>query len=368
MLKISPQKQKELAVKEFLDQYETKFEVVDAAIDLRTMGKNYENNLIPLSDIAKGISAQLGSPNFNPNKIAYWDNQPKIMLDCPIDKLMIHPAFQRDVKPGGVEKICKSYKNDIPGVLKCIKHPLFDVFCLWDDHHTTQARIQIGFTKFHIQYTELEPIEGETEEQATKRMIQKAGEMFLEANWKNKNKLERYDRHMVSVETFQKDACAIQKIADACDVKIKRASKNAGEVSHVKHVYDVYELKDPFTHQQGTYMPRTLKFMRTCYPKQKVDPIIMLCVGKIFATTHLETMQTLPPEFDDDLMQLLRSLGSAEKIQKLIKESYENFFGGETSHPVMVYSGLVNLINKHSTKGWMLGAPNVYWPMEEFDV
>ena len=67
MLRMSPQKQKELAVEEFLDQYETKFEVVDAAIDLRTMGKNYENNLIPLSDIGKGISAQLGSPNFNPN-------------------------------------------------------------------------------------------------------------------------------------------------------------------------------------------------------------------------------------------------------------------------------------------------------------
>ena len=45
MLRMSPQKQKELAVEEFLDQYETKFEVVDAAIDLRTMGKNYENNL-----------------------------------------------------------------------------------------------------------------------------------------------------------------------------------------------------------------------------------------------------------------------------------------------------------------------------------
>ena len=105
------------------------------------------------------------------------------------------------------------------------------------------------------------------------------------------------------------------------NVKIKRASKNAGEISHVKHVYDLFELKDPFTHQQGTYMPRTLKFMRTCYPKQKVDPIIMLCIGKIFATTHLETMQTLPPEFEDDLMQLLRSLGSAKRIQETASRS-----------------------------------------------
>ena len=117
-------------------------------------------------------------------------------------------------------------------------------------------------------------------------------------------------------------------------------------------------------------MPRTLKFMRTCYPKQKVDPIIMLCIGKIFATTHLETMQTLPPEFEDDLMQLLRSLGSAKRIQELIKASYKKHFGGKAADPIMVYSGLVNFINRKSTKGWMLGAPNTTWPMkeEEFNV
>ena len=61
-MKISPQQQKELRIKQFLEPYETKFEVVDAAIDLRTMAKNYKNELIPALDIMNGISAVLGEP------------------------------------------------------------------------------------------------------------------------------------------------------------------------------------------------------------------------------------------------------------------------------------------------------------------
>ena len=36
---------------------------------------------------------------------------------------------------------------------------------------------------------------------------------------------------MVALATSQTDAAIVQRIVDACDVKIKRASKNAGEIS-----------------------------------------------------------------------------------------------------------------------------------------
>lgn len=365
-MKISPQQQKELRIKQFLEPYETKFEVVDAAIDLRTMAKNYKNELIPALDIMNGISAVLGEPHIDEkNKNEYIKSRPKLYSKCPVEKIFLCPAFQRDVSPTHVQKIERAYDNDIPSVIKCIKHPMDDIFSPWDDSHTFNTQLRKGFTEFDVLYVDIGTIEGESYEDATKRMIKKAGHMFLQANDTNKRKLSRYDKHMVALATFQTDAVIVQRIVDACDVKIKRASKNAGEISHVKHVYDLYDLKDPDTHKKSAYMARTLKFYRRCYPKQVVDPILMLCIGQVFANTHMETMQPLPTEFEEEFIQILRNIGSGAKVQSEIKKSYIAYHGGEASHPVMVYSGLIHLINKYSTKDWMLGAPISHWEMND---
>ena len=83
MLKMSPQQQKELRIKQFLEPYETKFEVVDAAIDLRTMGKNYKNELIPALDIMNGISAVLGEPHIDEkNKNEYIMSDVLYVIVC----------------------------------------------------------------------------------------------------------------------------------------------------------------------------------------------------------------------------------------------------------------------------------------------
>ena len=70
----------------------------------------------------------------------------------------------------------------------------------------------------------------------------------------------------------------------------------------------------------------------------------------------LDTVELIM-EFEEEFIQILRNIGSGAKVQSEIKKSYIAYHGGEASHPVMVYSGLIHLINKYSTKDWMLGAP-----------
>ena len=65
---------KKARIKDWGQQFETEFDISGDAIDLRTMSENYDDGLIPVTDIADGIISVIGdsyAEGFDPRSEGY---------------------------------------------------------------------------------------------------------------------------------------------------------------------------------------------------------------------------------------------------------------------------------------------------------
>ena len=362
--KLSKTKQKEQRIKSFLSNYSIPFDMEDAAIDLRTMARNYNNGIIPNKDIGDAINAVLG-----PSAIPRCSIDPRNLgvpqfAWAPMDDVGIDPRFQRDVAPNHVEKIEVDFQPDMIIVPCAIKDPKTGKYLLWDGHHTTRVCERMGWTHIPVWYTEADIDDEHSLEEAEKILILKAGRSFLTINKKNKRPVSNYDAHMISVECGEAEAVTVQRIVDANNCQVKRASTKAGDISHIEHLYGSYDLVQASSGIKGIYLARSLKFHRDTWPKEEVRGIMMLAMARLFQQTELQTGKLLPPTFDTEFGAILKKVyGQSEKVHTRLKEQFENHFGSLGAHPVVVTSGLVLTYLKHGSK-FKLSQPEATYPVK----
>jgi len=363
--KVSKTKQKEQRIKNFLNNYAIPFDMEDAYIDLRTMALNYPTGIIPSKDITDGINAVLGAPGMprlsvDPRKL----NIPEFAW-VAMDDIGINPIFQRDIAPNHVAKIEVIFQADMIIVPCAIKDPVTGKFLLWDGNHTRQVCERMGWTHLPVWYTEAVIDDEHSLEEATKILILKAGKSFLTINKTGKRPCGNYDAHMISVECGDNEAVTVQRIVDANNCQVKRASTKEGDISHIEHLYGAYDLVQTSSGIKGIYLSRSLKFHRDTWPKEEVRGIMMLAMARLYQQTEMQTGKLLPPAFDTEFGDILKKklYGQSEKVHIRLKEQFEDHFGSLGAHPVVVTSGLVLTYLKHGTK-FKLAQPEATYPVK----
>jgi hypothetical protein len=363
--KVSKTKQKEQRIKNFLNNYAIPFDMEDAYIDLRTMAQNYPTGIIPSKDITEGINAVLGAPSMprlsvDPRKL----NIPEFAW-VAMDDVGINPIFQRDIAPNHVAKIEVIFQADMIIVPCAIKDPVTGKFLLWDGNHTRQVCERMGWTHLPVWYTEAVIDDEHSLEEATKILILKAGKSFLTINKTGKRPCGNYDAHMISVECGDAEAVTVQRIVDANNCQVRRASTKSGDISHIEHLYGAYDLVQASSGIKGIYLSRSLKFHRDTWPKEEVRGIMMLAMARLYQQTEMQTGKLLPPAFDTEFGDILKRklYGQSEKVHIRLKEQFEDHFGSLGAHPVVVTSGLVLTYLKHGTK-FKLAQPEATYPVK----
>lgn len=364
IFKLSKTKQKEQRIKAFLCNFKIQFDMEDAAIDLRTMSQNYTNGIIPNKDIGEALNAVLG-----PSAIPRCSVDPRLLgvpqfAWVPLDDIGIDPRFQRDVAPNHVEKIEVDFQPDMIIVPCAIKDPKTGKFLLWDGHHTTRVCERMGWTHIPVWYTEADVNDANSVAEAERILILKAGRSFLTINKKNKRPVSNYDAHMISVECGEPEAVTVQRIVDANNCQVRRASSKAGDISHIEHLYGAYDLVQASSGIKGIYLARSLKFHRDTWPKEEVRGIMMLAMARLYQQTELQTGTLLPTNFDIEFGNILKKVyGQSEKVHIRLKEQFESHFGSLGAHPVVVTSGLVLTYMKHGTN-FKISQPESTFPVQ----
>lgn len=364
-VKLSKTKQKEQRIRAFLSNYQTKFEMEDAAIDLRTMSQNYDNGLIPSASVTDAVNAVLGAPPMPRKSVDPRQLRVPKFAWVDVDDVAIDPRFQRDIAPNHVAKIEADFQADMIIVPCAIKDPVSGKYLLWDGNHTREVCERMGWTHIPVWYTEAKIDDKHSVDEAMKLLILHAGRSFLTINKKNKRPVSRYDEHMVRVECGEPESLAIQRIVDANNCQVKRTSTKAGDISHVEHLEASYDLVQTSSGIKGIYLSRALNFHRTTWPKEEVRGIMMLAMARLYHQTELETGVLLPPDFDAELGAILKKVyGMSESVHSGLKKQFETHFGSLAGHPQIVTSGLVLTYLKHNTKGFKLAAPESTYPVK----
>jgi len=359
---------KQQRIKAFLSKYSIQFDMDEAAIDLRTMAENYQDGIIPSLDITESVNAVLGLP-----PIARGSVDPRNSLNfpipqfawVPIDDVAIDPRFQRDIIPNHVTKIENDFQSDMIIIPCAVKDPNTGKYLLWDGNHTRQVCERMGWSYIPVWYTEIDVRNNISQQDAIKALILHAGKSFLTINKKNKRAVSRYDEHMISVECGDADAVAIQNIVNSTNCQINRAGTNGGDITHIDHLYEAYNLVD-HNNIKGRYLKRSLDFYRKTWPQEKIC-VIMLGMARLYYLTEIQ-MGALPsPQFDTDLGNILKKIYGPADIchdeSTGFKSQFISHFGSLGAHPPVVTSGLILTANKHLT-GYKLAQPESNYPVK----
>jgi hypothetical protein len=368
MASVSKTKLKEQRIKAFLSKYNTPFEMEDAAIDLRTMADNYPNGVIPNKDIGEAVAAVLG-----PAPMPRLSIDPQT-LDVPkfawvaMDDIAIDPRFQRDVMPNHIAKIEIAFKTETIIVPCAVKDPVSGKYLLWDGHHTTRVCERQGWSHMPVWYTEADINDDHSIDEATKILISHAGNSMITINKSGKRQLSRYDEHMIAVECGHSEPVVVQNICNTNNVRIRRSSNKAGDISHIEHLYGAYNLVQASSGIKGIYLSRALNFCRTVWPKEEIRAIVMLSMARLYQQTETQTGVLLPPAFDQELGAILKKIyGPCEAVHDEtsgFKAQFIQHFGSLAGHPEVVTSGLILTYNKHGKGGFKLAQPESTYPVK----
>ena len=366
--KISKTKLKEQRIAKYLAPFATKFEMEDSYIDLRTMSENFPNGIIPNKDIGEAVSAVLGaSPIPRLSVDPQLLNVPKFAW-VAMDDIAINPRFQRDVMPNHIAKIESLFKAETIIVPCAIKDPVSGKYLFWDGHHTTRVCERQGWTHMPCWYTEAQIDDSHSVEEATKILISHAGNSMITINKSGKRELSLYDAHMIGVDCGHAEPVVIQNICDANNVRVRKASSKAGDISHINHLYGAYGLVQSSSGIKGIYLARALRFCRATWPKEIIQPIVMFSMARLYQHTEMQTGVLLPTTFDDELGTILKKkYGPAEVVhdeQTGFKAQFIQQFGSLAGHPEVVTSGLILTYNKHGKGGYKLAQPEAVYPLK----
>jgi len=357
---------KKQAIKKWLGQFKSPFDIKDDAIDLRTMSENYSNGIIPLEDIHQTVSVAAGGAldsdiehDYNPE----GDKTSPQFKYVEWDKLFLWTLFQRDVAPNHILKIIRSFLRSCVSVPMAVKFTIDgkEYYCVWDGHHTLQSMRFKGYNKFPIWFIDIDDVDLADIENAgfagddqgrIEYGVWLAGRNMVNINAKIKRVLHPYDQFMIERDTKDARALAMTNILNKNNCTPKRHATMAGAFTQIKSGIECYELADAYGNK-GQFWDRALNFNRSNWPG-------MHCVLEVFRPmTYLYQLANtqglvLDEHFDTELANaLIERYGDAESAQEAIKDSYEIAIRDKqgsgnllTVHKDQVLAGLINIYNQ----------------------
>ena len=354
---------KKQAIKEWLKQFKTSFDIKDDAIDLRTMSENYSNGIIPLEDIHQTVAV---AGNIQQEELGYDPQDEKHSPQFKYvewEKLFLWTLFQRDVAPNHIMKIIREFLHSCVSVPMAVKFTIDgkEYYCVWDGHHTLQSMRFKGYTKFPIWFIDIDDVDIETIEQAgfagdTQGRIEYgvwlAGRNMVNINAKIKRVLHPYDQFMIERDTKDARALAMTNILNKNNCTPKRHATSAGAWTQIKSGIECYELTDSYGNK-GMFWDRALNFNRSNWPRMHCVLEIYRPMAYLYHKAYTQGI-VLDEQFDKELADaLVKRYGDAESAQEAIKESYEraqvNKQGSGnllTVHKDQVLAGLINIYNQ----------------------
>lgn len=382
------------AIKRYLSNYPTKFDMEGDAIDLRTMAHNYPSGIIPLEDIHQGLLSVLG-PNCDPNKHQPYDPSvdyaggvlatggslsPKFTYVNWGD-LYLYSIFQRDVAPNHINKLKKDWDHTSVLIPCAIKFTLNGVvyYCLWDGHHTVQTARIMNYTKFPVWFIDIDAVAAnvitaagfpDTEAGRVDYGCWIAGHNMIRINDTNKRPLSHYDKYMIMYETKDAKAVAIDRILTATGCVAKRSAKIPGAWTQINSGIECYNLLQANgMPSNGMFWRHSLEFHRHVW---KLAPLVleifrpMSYLYQAFAVGNY----AIDAQFDIEMENILTApgMGSPEDAQKYIKDSYEAAILNNTGRGRLlkndreiVYNGLINLYNQRCGRLGVIPQAEYVW-------
>lgn len=383
---------KKQAIAQFQSQFKIQFEMKDDAVDLRTMAKNYDHELIPLEDIHQAIAVMIG-PKYLQPKTPY-DPSGGAIIQYPNagtsprfayitwQEAYLWPIFQRDVAPNHVEKIYKDFDHTAVIVPCAIKITLTEgelkgqtIYCIWDGHHTLQVCRLEGYAKYPVWYIDVDSIPlsvienagfGGTDADRIAYGAYLAGTNMRRINGKNKRPLSPYDDFMIGYETRDAQYVAMMNILRKNNCVPKRHATCEGAFTQIKSGIECYDLADLYGNK-GLYWDRALKVHRETWTKASLTLEVFRPLSMLYHRAAIQGL-VLNQDFDKELTDMLvAKWGDAESVQEGIKESYWKSYhatritGTIPEHDKeRVYDGLINFYKQQGGKV-LLPAPGCQW-------
>ena len=364
------------SIKKDIQQYQSKFkhqfDMESKAIDLRAMSENFDHGIIPLKDIEQGIEIMTGPleprQSVDPYKDGEIVNPPGVLASQTAfirwDEGFLWPLFQRDVAPNHVLKIYRDFEPTAVITPCAIKFKWNEktYYCIWDGHHTMQVCKIMGYTRFKIDYVDIDMIpqeqmikDGFGADQRIQYAVWLAGRNMIRINSKNKRKLHPYDEFMIKLETKDKDTVSINNILVKHDCQAKRHANQPGAFTQPMSGKECYDLDRNGV--KGVFFDRAVKFHRTVWPRSPLVLEIFRPMSYLYKQADLEGY-TLDEGFDRDLGELLRkTYGDPDSTQESIKESYKTAVENGNGQGSMcqtdqqkVTAGLINLYEQKVNK------------------
>ena len=342
-------------INQYVSKFDVSFEMKDDAIDTRTMADNYENGIIPLSDIAEAIDIVLG-PNKRPKDRDPFDPRTGVVKFTYVvwEELYLWPRFQRDVAPNHLYKIEQDFDNTCVIVPTAIK--IDDKYMLWDGHHTAQAMKRQNYTMFPVWYIDTNLInDDEIPEEFPSKVeygVWLAGQNMIRINSRNKRKLHAYDEFMILLETKDSATVKMHNILQSAGFTPKRNANTNNAFSQIKSGQTIFAMKDDYG-KEGRYFKRALTFHKRTWDLAPAELEIWRPMALLYAEAENEGF-TLDEEFDIELGKLfIRLYGDPNTAQQSLKDTYHNqlhtkgFREPRDHDQWRVYDAIINLYNKH---------------------
>lgn len=357
-------------IKDFLEKYETKFDMEADAMDLRTMAENYPHGIIPLEDIHQGLLAILG-PNYDPSLYEFYDPLSGTSFSPKFGyvgwhQLYLYSIFQRDVAANHVAKLKKDWDHSAILVPCAIKFTWDgkEYYCVWDGHHTLQTARIMNYTQFPVWYIDIDEVTDKVitdagfandEEGRIQYGCWLAGRNMIRINATNKRFLSHYDKFMIQLETKDSKTVAMNNIITATGCITKRSQKVPGSWTQINSGEECYDLLQANgMPSKGMFWRHALEFHRKVWPLAPLELEVFRPMSYLYQAFNIEGYE-LDAQFDTELEQILvNKYGDPETVQREIKASYEDAIKNNQgrgqllkSNKEIVTAGLINLYNQN---------------------
>lgn len=384
------------AIKNFLTQYQHKFDIEPDIIDLREMSKNYAHShgIIPLEDIHQALLCVLG-PNYSPSKFApNVSNNGYLVFNTEVkgdglrpkfgyvkwDQLFLYSIFQRDLAPKHTAKIYKDW-DDTAVIIPCAIKFTWEgkvYYCLWDGHHTVQTARLRNYSEFPVWYIDIDEVDSkvikaagfaDSEEGRIQYGCWLAGKNMIRINSTNKRGLEHYDRFMIQLDTRDTKAIKMDRIIQVTGCVTKRKAKIPGSWTQINSGEECYDLLlGNGKSSNGIFWKHALEFHRAVWPAAPLVLEIFRPMSYLYQAFENGNYD-LDDDFDKELENILvTKYGDPETSQRAIKESYENAITNNLGRgrllkndTEIVMNGLINLYNQNCGRLAVIPQADYVW-------
>jgi hypothetical protein len=361
-----------VAIKNFLNRYQIKFDVETDVIDLRTMSQNYTHmhGMIPCEDIHQGLVAVVG-PNYTQKSTIVYDPTSNSSFSPQFgyvkwDQLYLYSLFQRDIAPKHVLKLFRDWDHTAVIVPCAIKFTWNGqvYYCIWDGHHTVQTAKLMGYSEFPVWYVDIDAIDSaiitsagfaDDEDGRIKYGCWLAGRNMIRINATNKRGLEHYDKFMILLDTLDAKAMKMDRIIQATGCVTKRKAKVPGSWTQINSGEECYDLTlGNGMPSNGVFWQHALEFHRRVWPNAPLVLEMFRPMSYLYQAFNVGNY-AIDAQFDAELENIIVSkYGDPDSAQEAIKESYNNAILNNLGRGALlkndtaiVMNGLINLYNQN---------------------